>query len=70
MQALPKEVIEENGVEISAKGIVISHPDIENRAGLSLVGMSVSDALVELDEPDDGQKELCFRGSVMPHLKM
>lgn len=62
MQALAKEVIEEDGVAISAKGIVTSHTDIENRAGLSLAGMSVADALAELEEPDDGQKELYFRG--------
>ncbi len=58
-----KEAVEENGVAISAEGIVINHTDIENRAGLSLAGMSVADALAELDEPDDGQKSLYFRES-------
>lgn len=48
---------------ISAEGIVTSHPHIENRLGLALTGMTIAEALEELDEPDDGQKSLYFRGS-------
>lgn len=57
-----KEAINDDGVEISAGGIITSHPEIENRAGLALTGMTIAEALEELEEPDDGQKSLYFRG--------
>ena len=61
MQALTKEAIEDSA-GISAEGIIQNHPDIENRAGLALTGMTVEEALRELDGADDGQKFMYFYG--------
>ena len=41
-----KEAINEDVVEVSAEGIIQNHPDIENRAGLALTGMTVEEALL------------------------